>query len=97
MTFIEFSRAFAEATGRTYTESKEICNSMKDLIMSVMQEGESIEVNGFGALEPFSRTPHKVKNFDQEWIMTKPKKLVRFRIGQKFIDELNPPYGESSD
>ena len=89
MSFNECVDRFALISGRTKTESKEICDQMLSMIMQTLLDGEHINIYGFGTLEPFQSTERRIKCFDGNVKTSKPKKRIRFKTGGAFIRKLN--------
>lgn len=89
MIFYECVEKFAEMSGRTKTESKEICDQILGMIMQTLLDGESINIYGFGTLEPYQTTERMVKTFDGTIKTSRPKTRVRFRLGSAFCRKLN--------
>lgn len=89
MSFNDCVEKFAEISGRTKTESKEICDQMLGMIMQALLDGDSINIYGFGTLEPYQTLERAVKCFDGNVKMTKSRTRVRFKLGGAFCRRMN--------
>lgn len=90
MTFYDVVDEFAARCGITKTLSKEYCLQMLDLIMEAMRAEDTIKIYGFGSLIPFTRKSKPVLSVNtHEWVDSKPRKSIRFVVGDKFEAELN--------
>lgn len=98
MIYREFVSTFSKLSGRTFVESKEICDQMLHIIMETIKGGEPINIYGFGILETYNAQPRKY---------TIPSNgatgygggglRVRFKTGKKFLDVLNGRAEEDYD
>lgn len=89
MKYSDFANEFASVSGRTKTESKELCDTFLALIKDIMKRGDSLELHGFGKLEPYTTQSRMIHTLQNENIMSKPHKRVKFKQSAAFFKELN--------
>lgn len=95
MIYRDFVSKFAKISGRTHVESKEICNQMLHIIMETIKSGESLNVYGFGILEPYQTQPRRyVIPSTGAYAYSDGGIRVRFKPGERFLKILN---GEMED
>lgn len=95
MVYREFVSTFSKISGRTFVESKEICDQMVHIVMETIKSGEEVNIYGFGVLECYETQPRKyVVPTSKEVVRSGSKIRVRFKPGKKFLKILN---GEMED
>lgn len=96
MNYLDIVDNFSYRSGRTKTESKEICDQMLTLIMDALKADEPINVYGFCVLEPYTTPAGQKKCVDGVIREVKQKRRVKFRLSRAFLGKLNgeEEYGE---
>lgn len=78
-------------TGHTHVESKELVESILNLMKQAIKKDGTMLVSGFGKFEVYNKNARRGRNpKTTESLTILPRKVVVFRLSGKFRAGLNP-------
>jgi len=78
-------------TGHTHVESKELVESILNLMKQAIKKDGTLLVSGFGKFDACDKKARRGRNpKTTESLTILPRKVVVFRLSGKFRGELNP-------
>ena len=102
MTKADIVRRIAQATGLTKTDTAAVVDGFIESVIEALQQGEHIEIRGFGTFKAVSRAPRtgrnprtgsEVKIGRRRAPVFKPSKELRARVEDNGL----PPTGDRKD
>lgn len=94
MIFSDLVDRFAEKSGRTKSESKEIMDRVMEVVMETLLNKEEISIYGFGKMEIRQTKPRHVNGFDGTTYTVDPRYKLFFVTSKTFERRIN---GESEE
>lgn len=86
----QFAEKFAERTGRTKTEAKEIVNDFLDLITDTLIDGEPVNLYGFGLFSTYKTKPQRKWNPSAKaHFITTSRSAVSFKAGDSLLQAIS--------
>ena len=89
MNMPDIEKRYAEITGRSISESDEICKDMLNLIMQSLLDGENINIYGFLQIWPEVKRGRTLTGVDGLKYTTPDKRVLKFKCGKAFERKLN--------
>ena len=88
MTKADIVDVIAEATGLTKVETEAVIEGFLSTIKNALQEGEKVEVRGFGSFSVKKRMPKKARNPGTGEVIYLPERYVPVFKASKLLKEL---------
>ncbi len=86
----ELVAAIAEKTSLSKKDSEKVLKAFVDVVTEQLQNGEKVQMTGFGTFEVSKREEREGKNPSTGEKMVIPAALVpKFRVGKGLKDEVN--------
>jgi integration host factor subunit beta len=86
----ELIEALAQQKDFSFKKSEEIINTIFDSMSSALEEGERIEIRGFGSFVVKDYKPYTGRNPKTgEPIKVKPKRLPFFKVGKELKEKVD--------
>ena len=91
MTKADIIDAICEENGFSKRESAKIVENMLDIIKETLENGENVKLSGFGRFNIKYKKARRGRNPQTgEEMIISARRVLSFRVGDVFRDELNP-------
>jgi DNA-binding protein HU-beta len=95
MTKADLVKLLSEKTGATQSEASKAIDAVFEGLKGALVNGEAITVVGFGTLKVMERSERQGRNpRTGEAITIAAQKTVKFSIGKRLKEHLNPPHAK---
>jgi len=90
LTKAHLTDVFYKKMGHTHVESKELVETILNLMKQAIKKDQAMLVSGFGKFEAYAKSERRGRNPQTNETVTLPaRKVVVFRLSRKFRAELN--------